>query len=130
MERRLRAAQHFLKSGIVLLVLLAGLVAVGPAPTDAASPQVSAPPERLPVKLKDQARQGPVRVIVELDVSAAGPQVPEGTMAGPAAVAARRAQIASAQSRTLVRLQGLSHRVLHQFRTVPYLAVEVDSQAL
>ena len=130
MERRLRATQCFLKSSIAVFVLLSGLVAVWPAsPTEAASPQTSVSVERLPAKIRDEARQGPVRVIVELDVSSGGPQLPEGKMAG-AAVAARRARIAGAQGRAIGRLQGLSHRVVHQFRTVPYLALEVDAQAL
>jgi subtilisin family serine protease len=129
MERRLRATQYLFRSGIALFLLLTGLVVVRPAPAETASPQVSAPAERLPAKIRDLALQGPVRVIVELNVSSGGPQLPEGKMSGPA-VAARRARIAGAQGRALGRLQGLSHRVLHQFRSVPYMALEVDSQAL
>ena len=71
-----------------------------------------------------------MRVIVELDLPTGTPSVPEGTIAGASARAARRAGIAAAQGNTLGRLSGLSHRVLHRYRTVPYLALEVDSQAL
>jgi hypothetical protein len=84
MERRLRARQYLRQCGVALIVLLTALVAGWPAPTEAASPQVSGLAERLPGKLRDKALQGPVRVLVELDVSAGGPQLPEGRMTGPA----------------------------------------------
>ena len=125
MERRLRPIQLLLSS----VVLLTWLVAAWPLPAAAASSPGNAPAERVPTALRDRALQGRVRVIVELDQSG-GPQGPEGAMAGPSAIAARRARIAAAQGQALGRLRGLSHRVLHQFRTVPYLALEVDSQAL
>jgi subtilisin len=124
MERRLRPIQLLLSS----VVLLTWLVAAWPLSAEAASPQGSSPAERVPTVLRDRALQGQVRVIVELDQSGA-PQGPEGRLPG-SAIAARRAWIAAAQGQALGRLRGLSHRVLHQFRTVPYLALEVDSRSL
>jgi subtilisin len=128
MERRLRPTTHLFLSG---LVLLAWLVAAWPLVAEAASAERGgARAERLPTKIRDRALQGPVRVIVELDLPTGRPNVPEGTIAEPSARAARRTGIAAAQGNTLGRLSGLSHRVLHRYRTVPYLALEVDSQAL
>ena len=132
MERRLRPTTSLFFSCLVLLTWLA---AAWPLRAEAAAPERGAraerfPAERLPAKIRDRALQGRVRVIVELDLPAGSPNVPEGKMAGPSAVAARRAGIAAAQGNALGRLSGLSHRVLHRYRTVPYLALEVDSRAL
>ena len=124
MERRRRLIQSLLTS----VVLLTWLVAAWPPPAEAATAGDGAPAERVPTALRDRALQGRIRVIVELDQSGA-PQGPEGAMPSSVA-AARRAGIAAAQERALDRLQGLSYRVVHRFRSVPYLALEVDSQAL
>jgi subtilisin family serine protease len=124
MERRRNLIQPLLSA----LVLLTWLVAAWPPPAEAASAQGSAPAERVPTAIRDRALQGRVRVIVEMDQSGA-PQGPEGAMPG-AAIAARRARIAAAQGQALGRLRGLSHRVLHRYRSIPYLALEVDSRAL
>jgi subtilisin family serine protease len=117
MERRRRAIQLLLSSAL----LLTGLVALGPRPVAAAQ-------ERVPSALRHRALQGQVRVIVEVDQSGV-PQGPEGGMPG-AAIAARRSRIGAAQGQALGGLRGLPHRVVHQFRTVPYLALEIDSRGL
>ena len=124
MTRR-RRLTHLLLSTAVAVI---SLILLWPPPVKAASARESAAAERVPPALRNRALQGPIRVIVELDQSGA-PQGPEGAMAS-SAIAARRARIAAAQGQVLGRLRGLSHRVLHQYRTVPYLALEVDSQAL
>jgi len=71
--------------------------------------------------------QGTVRVIVELGNVGA---VPEGTLPGPAAVAAQRARIAADRAVLRSTLQGLRHRVLREFRTLPYVGLEVDYDTL
>ncbi len=80
--------------------------------------------------VKDQvARGGRARVIVELRLPM-GAHVPEGQLPTFAAVAAQRSDIASAQAQVLSRLQSRGHAVVHQFKTVPYLALDVESDAL
>ncbi len=71
--------------------------------------------------------QGTVRVIVELGGVGA---VPEGHLASAAAVAGQRARIASDRAALRAALRGLRHRVLREFKTVPYVGLEVDPDAL
>jgi subtilisin family serine protease len=86
-----------------------------------------APPPLVPSHLVHRAATtGSVRVIVQVG----GPAMPEATLPGDVAVAAQRQTIATAQSAVLSRLAGVRHRVLRQYTTVPFLAVEVDAYAL
>src|SRR5207302_6088110 len=73
--------------------------------------------------------EGQARVIVELRLPA-GAFVPEGDLPTRAAVAAQRRDIARVGSQVLSRLLSQSHRVVHQFETVPYVALEVGPDAL
>ena len=65
--------------------------------------------------------EGSARVIVHLAV----PMTPEGLLADSAAVQAQRQGIASAQNTVLGVLGGVSHRVLHRYDTLPFLALEL-----
>ena len=66
------------------------------------------------------------RVIVELAV-AGGRHVPEGRLAGAAAVSAQRRSIADAGDRLAARLPRGSRSVHRRFTTVPYLVVDADA---
>jgi len=107
----------------LLALALVSERAVAPAPAGAddflVSPEVKA----------QIANQGRARVIVELQPGP-GAHVPEGQLPTAAHVAAQRANIAFAQSQVLSRLQGRGHALVHQFQTVPYLALEVEADAL
>ena len=74
------------------------------------------------------AVEGRARVIVALRGSA--PTAPEGALPSAAAVSAQRTDISATQALVLARLQGRGHRVTHRYRTVPYLALEVEPDAL
>jgi subtilisin family serine protease len=91
-----------------------GLGLVAPAGAVAQTPVV---PSHL---VQRAAAAGSVRVIVQVGVTAG----PEAMLAGDQAVAAQRHLIGSAQSLVLSRLSSLGHRALHQYTTVPFLAVE------
>src|SRR5437773_8673501 len=71
-----------------------------------------------PDVMSQLATGGSARVIVEVRLPNAF--VPEGQLPTPAHVALQRANLASAQSRVLARLQGRSHTVLRQFSAAPY----------
>ena len=80
--------------------------------------------------LRDRAARGErVRVIVELNLRS-GRHVAEGRLLGGAAVAAQRQAISESRSRILARLSQARHRVIHNYQTLPYLAVELDAGAL
>ena len=86
----------------------------------------SATAPRVPQELMQRARRdGQVRVIVELAVSGVtrdsiGRDTPSGI---------RRANIAQAQNSLRAGLR-VPHRVHHQYRDVPYLAIEVGADAM
>ena len=81
----------------------------------------------VPEALVDRAaREGTVRVIVQLRVSAR----PEGELGSPDAVASQRQAIAAAQSAVLKELAGTSYRVVRTYETIPFLALEVSLGAL
>lgn len=81
----------------------------------------------IPEALVDRAaREGTVRVIVQLRVSAR----PEGELGSPDAVASQRQAIAAAQSAVLKELAGTSYRVVRTYETIPFLALEVSLGAL
>jgi hypothetical protein len=67
-------------------------------------------------------------VIVELRIP--GGVMPEGDLASSAAVAAQRQAIADAQARLVARLAGTQFSQVRQYRSVPFLALEVGPDAL
>ena len=67
-----------------------------------------------------------VRVIVRLDVQTRS----EGTLDTPQAVEAQRRGITSAQSFLLAELAGTGYRVTRQFRTIPFVVLEIEADAL
>ena len=91
------------RAGIALL-LAAGTAAAQTAPS---------PYDEL---LAKAARQGSLRVIVEVQPD--GPAPPT------------REAIAQAQDRVLLELAGTDHRVLRRFATVPFLGLAVSADAL
>ena len=62
------------------------------------------------------ARQGPLRVIVELKLDPPGPPTREA--------------IARAQDHVLQELAGTDHRVLRRFTTIPFMGIEMSENAL
>ena len=67
-------------------------------------------------------------MIVELRLPG-GQAVPEGRLL-PAAVATQRADLRQVRRQILTRLAGRVHRVLHEYDTVPLVALEVGADAL
>src|SRR4029450_593876 len=65
---------------------------------------------------------------VELKLSS--PHVAEGALQNAAAILGQRQRIASGRTRLLSRLPAGAHRVVHEFQTAPYLALEVSAAAL
>jgi subtilisin family serine protease len=79
-----------------------------------------------------ESREAPApsakRVIVELKLPT--PHVAEGTLRNAAAILGQRQRIASGRTRLLSRLPAGAHRVVHEFQTAPYLALDVSDAAL
>jgi subtilisin family serine protease len=75
------------------------------------------------------SQDGVARVIVELRLPGGSP-TPEGLLSSPAAITLQRTDIATAQQRLLARLAGRSHRILHEFSTVPLVALEIGPDGL
>jgi subtilisin len=109
---RLRAARMW------LLILIASIAMVAPSPVFA---------QVVPLELSQKALvEGRVRVIVHL----AAPMTPEGLLTDSAAVQGQRQGIANAQNAVLGALAGSSHRMIHRYETLPFLALEVGPGAL
>ena len=84
----------------------------------------------VPSTIRERAtRHGRVRVLVELRLPA-GRHVPEGRLSSAAAVRAQRDDVAAARRQLLARLSGRTHRVLHEYATVPLVAMELTPDAL
>jgi subtilisin family serine protease len=124
------------RASAVVPSLVALFVAGFLATVQTQSPQAGAPQGRGPVvpqELKNRAaRDGRVRVIVQLRLPGDGALASEAAIArqgGAAAVNSRRQDIAEARGRVLARMaQGF--RETRRFQTVPFVAVEVDANAL
>ena len=104
-------------SGLLLLALgqlLAARVA------NAASGAV---PARI---LWDAQANGMARVLVELAV----PTKPEANLAVAASIPQQRASIAAAQSAIRADLTGTDHRVLREYTTIPFVALEASEDSL
>src|SRR5947208_779644 len=105
--------------GAILTLLSAPLA---PAPRAAAS-------LKIPQRLRARSQQaGHVRVLVELTLPSR--PVPEATLPTTAAVVAQRQAIQGRAASLLSRLPQGSHRIIRQYQTVPYLAIEVTPAAL
>ncbi len=109
----------------LLLALALGLSLFGPWPAGAQT-QDQAALQR--IRAAAQA-QGRARVIVELRLPA-GLHVPEGLLSSSAAVTTQRRDIANVAAQVLARLQAGGIRILHQYASLPFLALEVDSASL
>jgi len=86
----------------------------------------------VPQSLRDRAaREGRVRVIVELrltDASAAAS--PEARLGGANAVLSRRQDIASTRARVLARLAQSTMREKRRYQTLPFVAMEIGPNEL
>src|SRR2546427_2570888 len=69
---------------------------------------------------------GTVRVLVHLDIATQ----PEGNLQTTTAVLQQRQEIAAAQTETVAALAGKHHRITQQFRTIPFVAMEVAEDTL
>jgi subtilisin len=108
-----------LRATPVFVLMLSALIAVA-APSLAFAQMV-------PSDLLQKAQiEGRVRVIVHL----AAPMTPEGLLTDSAAVQGQRQGIANAQNAVLGALAGSSHRMIHRYKTLPFLALEVGPGAL
>jgi subtilisin len=109
---------------VAVLSLLAGIVV---------SAQTPAPGDRgllVSDSLRARAeRNGRVRVLVELKL-AAGRHVAEGELRTPSDVTRQRNEILNAFARIDAKLGFADRRVLHRYRTVPYVALEVTPAGL
>ncbi|HEY3068172.1 MAG TPA: S8 family serine peptidase [Methylomirabilota bacterium] len=83
----------------------------------------------MPVELRERAlREGSVRVIAEMRLPGRA-HVGEGLLSA-AGVTVQRADIATVRRQVMARLARHGHRVVHQFDTVPLVALEVGLDAL
>ena len=73
-------------------------------------------------------RAGHARVIVELKLPS--PHVPEGTLGSAGAVLAQRQRIQARRAGLLAKLPAATYRLVHQYQTLPYVALDVDASAL
>src|SRR4051812_5411366 len=94
----------------------------------APSPQAAEGPVVPAALLERAARDGRVRVIVELNPRSGKP-VPEGRLSRLAA-AAQRSEIRSAAARVAARLRFRAREEVREFETVPYLVLDLDSAGL
>ena len=105
--------------GSSLILLIGGLA---PSPRAAGGPVV---PTAL---LERAAREGRVRVIVELNPRS-GRHVPEGRLSRLAA-AAQRSEIRDAAGRVISNLRLGARDLVYRFDTVPYVVLDVDAAGL
>jgi subtilisin family serine protease len=122
-RQRVASGSHALGLGS-LVVSFAVALYLAAAPPALAQESGRAVPADL---LQKAWNQGKVRVIVELGGVGA---LPEGQLLSHAAVTAQRGRIVSDQSALRFALRGLRHRVLREFKTIPYVGLEVDHDAL
>ncbi len=111
------------RGGAVLLAFLMGLVVAA-----AGAWCATAPSPVIDEGVRSAVRQGSARVIVELRIP--GGFKPEGDLGSTAAVAAQRWAISEAQAKVVARLAGTRFSQIRQYRSVPFLALEVGPDAL
>src|SRR5258706_914429 len=105
---------------LTILTLVALLAIFAESVHGAAAP-------RVPQELMQRARRdGQVRVIVQLAVG----DVSVSPVESDILTNIRRANIAQAQDSVRAGLRSIVHRVHHQFRDVPYLALELGADGL
>jgi len=108
---------------VAVLAVMASCRSQGPASMSAGRSAPLIDPE-----VRHAAGRGRVRVLVE--VRTPTPTVPEGALSSPGGVAGQRAAIASAQVTVLSRLPHGHYSLVHQYGTTPFLALEIDRDAL
>ena len=106
---------------ILAAILLAQHLTAPAWPVASGSPLID--PE-----VRNAIGQGSARVLVELRV--AGGVKPEGELPNPEAVAVQQRAIVAAQRSVLSRLAGTHFSLVRQYKTVPFLALEVHADAL
>ena len=109
-----------------LLGVVAATCVAGTAVATAGEPGLPEAPVIASDVLDAVHEEGRASVIVQLAETVR----PEGTLQGTMAVGAQRRAIADAQRGLLRELAGTRHRVRRKFKTVPFLALEVGSDAL
>src|SRR5438132_8845347 len=128
-ERKIQGRQRSMADGkrfwtrrggapAVVLVLI-----VGPLAARGAYAAAGAVPAHV---LWNAQSNGTARVLVRLAV----PAGPEAALATVESVDRQRQDIAAAQSAVRADLAGTSHRVLHQYATIPFVAIEASEDAL
>jgi len=117
--RAMRALRGLGSPSLLLPPLLTALLALGAPGAQAA--------DRIEPEIKARAaREGAVRIIVQLDV----PATAEGRLLAPRSRALQRERIAAAQGDLIAELAGTEHRTARRFRSIPFAALEVGPQAL
>ena len=123
MNRVPSAARFFV--GLVSAIVAVGMAGVLSSHRAVAVAQVV---PTVPDEVRDRAfHEGIAHVIVELRLP--GAHVPEGHL-GRLAADRQRADIQAARAGILNRLKGRSHRVRHQYVTVPMVALEIGPDAV
>jgi subtilisin family serine protease len=106
--------------------VVAGLVGI--LSSEMAPPRAAAQAEIAQAARQRVRRDGRARVIIELKLPT--PHVPEGTLGSAAAVVGQRQRIEAQRLRVLSRLSATPYRLIHQYQTLPYVALDVDASAL
>jgi subtilisin family serine protease len=101
---------------------------VGILSNEMAPPRAAAQAEIAQAARQRVRRAGHARVLVELKLPT--PHVPEGTLGSAAAVQGQRQRIEAQRLRLLSQLPGVAYRLIHQYQTLPYVALDVDASAL
>src|SRR5262245_7629121 len=119
---------------LALCTLVAGLWGIARPPETRAAGVGNSPQQigvgLVPQRVEDGVRRdGSARVIVELRLPA-GPHVPEGRLKNLAARTAQRRDIETSGTQLLARLQGTSHHVIHQYKSIPFIALEIGPDAM
>src|SRR5262249_15265473 len=110
-----------------LLAIVFGIGIVAPA--GVSNPLRAAGPREVSQSLRDRARQnGRVRIILELQLPS--PHLPEATLRSAAEISTQRQLIAAQRARVFSKLPVAAYRLTHEYRTVPYVALEVAPAAL
>ena len=118
-----RAALRNRIARVLVVTMLAAGALLGSGPV----PALAADAVTVPANLLQKARQqGTVRVIVRLGA----PFAAEGLLRDEVLVELQRGDIADVGARVLSGLSGTWHRVIHRYETVPFLALELDPDAL
>src|SRR5438093_512833 len=100
-----------------------------PASCGAPQPRAAAGGPTIPQRVRDRAsRGGRVRVIVELKLPVA--HVPERRLANAQAIGRQRQMIATRAAQLLEKIPQASRRTVHQFQTIPYVALDVTPAGL